>query len=82
MPATLEAPVMAKKAATGRPGKPDGQGKMVRLNPRLVAMARIVASDKGVAMGDYISDLVFDTVKRDYQATLRKIDKELKGGDE
>lgn len=78
----IKEPTMAKKAAAGRPGKPDGQGKMVRLNPRLVAMARIVASDRGVAMGDYLSDLVMDTVKRDYQATLRKLDRELKGGAE
>lgn len=80
MPVAIEEAMMAKKsAAAGRPGKPDGQGKMVRLNPRLVSMARIVAGDRGIAMGDYLSDLVMDTVKRDYQSTLRKLDKELKG---
>jgi len=82
MPVAIEDVLMAKKSAAGRPGKPDGQGKMVRLNPRLVSMARIVAGDRGIAMGDYLSDLVMDTVKRDYQATLKKLDRELKGGEE
>jgi hypothetical protein len=82
MPVAIEETAMAKKSATGRPGKPDGQGKMVRLNPRLVAMARIVAGDRGVAMGDYLSEYLMEPVKRDYQDTLRKLDRELKGGDE
>lgn len=78
----IEGLAMAKKSAAGRPGKPDGAGKMVRLNPRIVAMARIVASERSIAMGDYLSGLLIDTVKRDYQSTLRKLDKELKGGEE
>jgi len=55
---------------------------MVRLDPRLVAMARIIAGDRGIGIGEYIGGIALDTVKRDYQATIRKIDKELKEGED
>ena len=52
---------------------------MVRLNPKLVAMARIVAADRGVSMGDYLGPMVLDAVRRDYLATMKKIEKEIGG---
>ena len=61
----------------GRPAKPGGEGKMVRLNPNLVAMARIVASDRGVSMGEYLASVAQDVVRRDYLDTIDRIKKNL-----
>jgi predicted HicB family RNase H-like nuclease len=46
--------------------KARGVGIMVRVDPGVVRMARIVAPIKGVAVGEYISDIVRPVVKRDY----------------
>lgn len=77
MTVALKRLAMAKKNAGGRPPKPSGEGKMVRLDPKLVAMARIVASDRGMSMGDYLGGIALDTVRRDYLATMRKVEKEM-----
>jgi hypothetical protein len=68
---------MATKNSGGRPPKPGGEGKMVRLDPKLVAMARIVAADRDVSMGEYIGGIAFETIRRDYLATMRKVEKEV-----
>lgn len=66
---------MAKKKEMGRPPKPQGEGKTVRLDPSLVAKARAVANDRGQTIGDYFLDISLATVNRDYAAMLRELEK-------
>jgi hypothetical protein len=76
--------VMAKEAATmgkaGRPAKPMGQGAQVRIAPDLATKARLVAGDKGVAVFDYLNDLLRPQVTKDYAALVRKVSKTEEGG--
>jgi hypothetical protein len=59
----------------GRPGKPHGEGKSVRLDPSLVAKARAVANHRGQTLGDYFLSFSLAIVNRDYAAVLREIEK-------
>jgi hypothetical protein len=63
---------MAKKKGEG----PRGVGLMVRVAPDVVRMARIIAPAKGMAIGDYISDIARPVVNRDYLAEIRRLEKE------
>jgi hypothetical protein len=67
---------VAKTRGRGRPKKPGGEGKHVRLDPDLVARARIVAMRRGVPIGEYLSGLLESLVDRDYQRVLRELDSE------
>ena len=71
--AELERPIVAKSKA-GRPksANPRGDGIAVRLAPDVVRTARYVAPVKGVALGDYLSDILRQTVTRDYGWANRK----------
>jgi hypothetical protein len=60
----------------GRPKKPGGEGKHVRLNPDLVAKARIIALRRGYSVGDYLSRLLETPVNRDYQRVLKELTEE------
>jgi hypothetical protein len=60
---------MAKKKARG-------VGMMVRIDPDIVRMARIIAPAKGVAMGDYLSDILRPTVSRDYVKEVKRLESE------
>jgi hypothetical protein len=66
-----ERPAVAKKR--GRPGKPSGEGKAVRLDPDLYAKARIVALRRGVQIGEYLGGLLSSPVDRDYQRVLKEL---------
>ena len=67
----LKERVMAKKV--GRPGKPSGPGRPVRVADDVVSMARRNADFQGVPLSDYLSDLLRPGVMRDYQAMLKKL---------
>lgn len=64
---------MAKKM--GRPAKPSGEGKMVRLDPSLVAKARAVANHRGETIGEYLLSFALPVVNKDYAAVLRELEK-------
>jgi hypothetical protein len=72
--ALTEDRVVAKRA--GRPGKPSGEGKAVRLDPDLYAKARIIALRRGVQIGEYLGGLLRPSVDRDYQRVLRELTEE------
>lgn len=63
---------MAKKV--GRPSKPAGSGRPVRVADDVVSMARRVADFQGVALSDYLSDLLRPGVSKDYGAMLKKLE--------
>ena len=71
---------MAKRRP-GRPpsGKPSNEGKPVRLDPGLAAMAKAIATTKGMTTGEYIAEIIGPVVKRDYAVVLRQFEK---GGEE
>jgi hypothetical protein len=60
---------MAKKASKGN-------GIMVRIDPDVVRMARIVAPIKGQGVGHYISEIVRPAVGRDYLKQVKRLEKE------
>ena len=65
------------KKRPGRPpsGKPSSEGKPVRLDPALAAMAKAIATAKGVTTGEYIAELIGPSIRRDYAAILRQFEK-------
>ena len=67
---------MAKKRP-GRPpsGKPSNEGKPVRLDPGLAAMAKAIATSRGTTTGDYLADIIRPVIQRDYAALLRTFEK-------
>lgn len=69
-----ENPVMAKKV--GRPGKPAGKGKPVRIDADLAGKARIVCLRRGVQLSDYLSDIIRARVLRDFTKVMREAGEE------
>jgi len=63
--------IVAKKV--GRPGKPAGPGRPVRVADDVVAMARRIADFQGIQLSDYLSEHLRPAVQRDYQAMLKKL---------
>ncbi len=74
MQATLKGTDVAKKA--GRPKKPGGEGKSVRIETELANKARVVALRRGVAMSDYLTALLRSPIERDYRKTLQELNDE------
>jgi hypothetical protein len=70
--------VMARPKKAGRPAKPGGTGRPVRLDVNLVTMARSIADFQGLTVGDYLSDAVRPRVMRDYEAMLKTLREEAK----
>lgn len=70
MAVLVEKTSMARKKGSGRPAKPSGEGKAVRLDPGLASMARAVATSRGMSTGDYLAGFIEHPVKRDYKALL------------
>lgn len=58
----------------GRPGKPSGAGKLVRIDPAIVTMAQALAKAEGVSLADYLSDLLRPAVSRAYAQTLKRLE--------
>jgi hypothetical protein len=70
MPGLKDDPVARK---VGRPGKPAGPGRPVRVADDVVSMARRIADFRGVMLSDYFSESLRPAVQRDYQSMLRKL---------
>jgi hypothetical protein len=72
--AEREASAVAKKKV-GRPKSknPRGDGLQVRIAPDVVRMARIVTPMKGVALTDYLSDILRPAVTRDYAQAAKRL---------
>jgi hypothetical protein len=75
MVAVLERHMASKKAGRPPSGKPSNVGKMVRLDPALVAMGKLVAANRGVHLSEYFAGLLKAQVDRDYAAMLRELEK-------
>jgi hypothetical protein len=56
--------------------KPRGVGLMVRMDPDVVRMARVIAPTKGMAIGDYLSGLCRPGVSRDYVKEIERLKKQ------
>lgn len=61
---------MAKKV--GRPKKPGGEGKSVRIETDLAQKARIVALRKNIPLSDYLSDTLRARVLKDFAGVMRE----------
>jgi hypothetical protein len=62
---------MAKKKARG-----SGVGKLVRIDPAIVSMAKVVSTARGMSLADYLSDILRATVSRDYVKDVKRLEKE------
>jgi hypothetical protein len=62
---------MAKKKARG-----SGVGKLVRIDPAIVSMAKVVSTARGISLADYLSDILRATVSRDYVKDVKRLEKE------
>jgi hypothetical protein len=60
----------------GRPGKPSGVGRLVRLDPAIVAMAKVLATTEGIGVGDYLSGLLRSPVAREYAKVMKRLEQE------
>jgi hypothetical protein len=58
----------------GNPGKPAGEGRLVRLDPSIVGMAKLIATAKGITLADYLADLLRAPVSRDYAKEMRQLE--------
>ena len=65
---------MAKR--TGRPKKPRGEGRLVRLDPAIVEMGKHVAAARGMALADYFADLLRAPVSRDFAKEMKRLQEE------
>ncbi len=65
---------MAKKA--GRPEKPRGKGRPVRIDSDLAAKARIVSLRRKIALSDYLSDIIRSKVLRDFAKVMAEASQE------
>jgi hypothetical protein len=66
----IEGMNVAKKR--GAPKKPGGVGRHTRLDPDVVAMAKVIAPYKGVAIQAYLSDILRVIVRRGYAIVTRR----------
>jgi hypothetical protein len=62
--------VMAKKK------QPRGPGRLVRMDPSVARMGEVVARARGIALGDYLSELVRPMVSRDYVREVKRLEQE------
>lgn len=61
--------IVAKKPARG-------DGKLVRIDPSIVSMGRVVSTARGIGLGDYLSEILRATVSRDYVKEIKRLEKE------
>jgi hypothetical protein len=71
---TLEIETVAKKKA-GRPKKTStrGDGIQVRLDPDVVAKAKMIATRKNLEVGPYLSSLLEAPINREYVILLKEL---------
>jgi predicted HicB family RNase H-like nuclease len=72
MVVTLGRGEMAKKQ--GRPKKPSGEGMQVRIDAQIGRRAKVVASESGMSLADYLSGILRDRVEKDYRKVVKDID--------
>jgi hypothetical protein len=72
----VESP-MAKKV--GRPKKPSGEGRPVRVDSDIAMMAAKVAAYRGVPLSELLSELLRPLVVREYGKMLRETEPENDG---
>jgi hypothetical protein len=63
---------MAKKV--GRPKKPSGEGRPVRIDADVAMMAAKVAAYRGVPLSEFLSEILRPSVVREYGKMLRETD--------
>ena len=61
---------MVKK---GRPPKPTGKGRQVRIDSDLVPMARFVSDGIDMPLSDYLSGLLRPLIERDFREAGRRL---------
>jgi hypothetical protein len=64
--------VMAKKV--GRPKKPSGEGRPVRIDADIAMMAEKIATYRGKALSEFLSEILRPEVVREYGKMLRETD--------
>lgn len=69
--AMIEREPMAKKR--GRPPG-DRNDTTVKVDRKLAAMARIIAANKGIKIGEYLSGLIEGPIRRDYLKIMRDME--------
>lgn len=72
--ATLER-TMGRKKSDAPSSKPSNEGRLVRLDPSIVAMGKLVAASRGRHLSDYFSDLLRDVVGKEYAKMVRDLEK-------
>jgi hypothetical protein len=66
--------LMAKRM--GRPRKPTGEGSPVRIDRDLVTMARTLAGYRGMAISEYLSDLIRPVIAKEYRVMVKALEQE------
>jgi hypothetical protein len=67
---------VAKKKA-----QPRGSGRLVRIEPSIYTMAKGVAGARGIAIGDYLSEICRPIVSRDYLREMKRLEHEGAAGE-
>jgi hypothetical protein len=62
----------AMPAKKGRPKKAAGKGSQVRIDPRVAHKARLVASEMGVELIEYLTGLLATGVERDFRRLVKE----------
>jgi hypothetical protein len=70
---------MAKRKV-GRPAKPGGEGRPVRIAADIASMARSYSQFRGLPLSDYLSDLLRSAVTRDYARMMKELARAEEGG--
>lgn len=59
--------------SVGRPKKPGGVGKSVRIDTELANKARMIALRKGIPLSEYLTTLLGTPIDRDYRTILEEM---------
>lgn len=70
--ATIGEPVMARPK--GRPKKPGGEGTQVRIDTDLATKARYLASQRGMKVSAFLSELLRPVVEREFRKAGKAIE--------
>jgi hypothetical protein len=74
-PLTLRERPMAKRRV-GRPNKPGGEGKPLRVDADLATMGRAYAQYRGLGLGEYVSAILRPQITRDYARMMNELAKQ------
>lgn len=56
--------------------QPRGSGRLVRIEPSIYTMAKFIAGARGIAIGDYLSEISRSTVSRDYLKETKRLEQD------